>query len=102
MVDPLDLMLLRDDRVQAFDQKLLRKLDDKGYITPPFRRPGSRRRSVSDMPLTFPFAFWEAKREGGGSDHQSAEIQNATKVKMILDWQDRIRKSAHVPWFPLV
>ncbi|KAE9375765.1 hypothetical protein N431DRAFT_543234 [Stipitochalara longipes BDJ] len=97
-----DLMLLRDDRVRMFDQKLLRKLEDEGYITPPFCRPGSHRRSVSDMPLTFPFAFWEAKREGGGSDHQSAETQNAIKVKMILDWQDKISKSANVPWCPLV
>lgn len=100
--DTPDLMLLRDDRVRLFDQKLLRKLEDKGYITPPFNRPGSHGRSVGDMSLTFPFAFWEAKREGGGYDHQSAETQNAIKVKMILDWQDKIGKRADVPWFPLV
>ncbi len=79
-------MLLRDDRVRMFDQNLLRKLEDKGYITPPFCRPGSHGRSVGDMSLTFPFTFWEAKREGGGSDHQSAETQNAIKVKLMLHW----------------
>jgi hypothetical protein len=100
--DTPDLMLLRDDRVRMFDQKLLRKLEDNGYITPPFSQPGSHGRSVGDISLTFPFAFWEAKREGGGSDHQSAETQNAIKVKMILDWQDKIGKSADVPWCPLV
>lgn len=97
-----DLMLLHDDRVRMFDQKLLRKLEDKGYITPPFCRPGSHGRSVGDMSLAFPFAFWEAKREGGGSDHQSAKTQNAIKVKLMLDWQDKISKSADVPWCPLV
>jgi len=97
-----DIMLLRDDRVRMFDQKLLRKLEDGGYITTPFCRPGANGRSVGEMPLTFPFAFWEAKREGGGSDHQAASTQNAIKVKMILNWQDEISKSAGVPWCPLV
>jgi hypothetical protein len=99
--DSPDIMLLRDDRVRMFDQKLLRKLEDEGYVTPPFCR-SSRGRSVGARPLAFPFAFWEAKREGGGPDHQSAETQNAIKVKMILDWQDRIAKRADVPWCSLV
>jgi hypothetical protein len=94
--------LLHNDRVRLFDQKLLRELENKELLVPPFMLPGSSGTRVSDMSLTFPFGFWEAKREGGGYDHQSAQKQNAKKVKMILNWQDQIRKRANVPWVPLV
>lgn len=94
--------LLHNDRVRLFDQKLLRQLENENLLIPPFVVPGSSRTRVSDMSLTFPFGFWEAKREGGGYDHQSAQKQNARKVKMILDWQDEVRKKAEVPWLPLV
>jgi hypothetical protein len=97
-----NVKLLQDDRVQMFDQNLLRRLDDEGYLTTPFSQPGSHGRRVSDMTLTFPFAFWEAKREGGGYDHQAAGKQNALKIKMILKWQDEIAKAAEVPWQPFV
>jgi hypothetical protein len=32
------IMLLRDNRVRMFDQKLLRKLEDEDYVTPPLCR----------------------------------------------------------------
>jgi hypothetical protein len=94
--------MLEDDRVRLFDQKLLRNLENKGYLEVPFIRPGSSAKRVADMCLTFPFGFWEAKREGGGYDHQSAQKQNAVKVKMILAWQEQVGKRAEVPWVPLV
>jgi hypothetical protein len=100
--DLSNIRLLHDDRVRLFDQKLLRKLEEEGYLEPPFIRPGSSGKLVGDMCLAFPFGFWEAKREGGGFDHQSAQKQNAVKVKMILSWQDQIGKRADVPWLPLV
>jgi hypothetical protein len=99
--DVANIRLLADDRVRLFDQKVLRRLETAGYLEPPFIRPGSSSKRVSDLCLAFPFGFWEAKREDGGYDHQSAQKQNAVKVKMILTWQDKVAKSADVPWVPL-
>lgn len=93
--------LLPDGRVQMFDQNLLRRLENAGYLPTPFLKPGSHGRRVADMSLAFPFAFWEAKRAGGGYDHLAAKKQNALKIKMILKWQDEIAKAAKVPWLPL-
>ena len=100
--DSVDIRLLQDDRVRLFDQRLLRKLEGEGQLEVPFIRPGSSSKRVTDMCLTFPFGFWEAKREGGGYDHQSAQKQNSLKIKMILGWQEEIGKRAEVPWVPLV
>lgn len=94
--------LLQDDRVRLFDQSLLRKLEAAGYLKHPFIRPGSSGKCVSEVSLAFPFGFWEAKREDGGFDHQSAQKQNALKVKMILGWQGKTAERADVPWAPLV
>ena len=100
--DSTDIRLLQDDRVRLFDRKLLRKLELEGELEVPFIRPGSSSKRVADLFLTFPFGFWEAKREGGGYDHQSAQKQNSLKIKMILGWQEQIGKRADVPWVPLV
>lgn len=100
--DLANIRLLHDDRLRLFDQKLMRRLEDKGYLKTPFIRPGSSAKRVGEMCLAFPFGFWEAKREGGGYDHQSAQKQNALKVKMILKWQDSVAESAEIPWVPLV
>jgi hypothetical protein len=59
--DLSNIRLLHDDRVRLFDQKLLRKLEEEGYLEPPFIRPGSSGKLVGDMCLAFPFGFWEAK-----------------------------------------
>ena len=97
-----NIRMLQDDRVRLFDQKLLRKLENKGYLEVPFIQPGSSTKRVADMCFTFPFGFWEATREGGGYDHQSAQKQNTVKVKMILAWQERRGERAEIPWVPLL
>jgi len=94
--------LLDNDRVWPFGQDLLRNLSSEGLLMPPFIQPGSGKRRGADVSLTFPFGFWEAKREGGSNDHQSARNQNALKVKMVLDWQDQIGRKAGVPCVPLM
>ena len=96
-----DIEVLRNDRVRMFDQNLLERLEIEDDLTPPFIRTGSSGVRVRDSAITFPFGFWEAKRKGGGYDHQSAQKQNALKVKMILSWQDQVAKRADVPWSPL-
>ncbi|ORY17570.1 hypothetical protein BCR34DRAFT_555125 [Clohesyomyces aquaticus] len=67
----------------------------KKHLKPLFSIPG---KSVAEPPVTFPFAIWEAKKEGGESN---PVVQNAVKVKMILNWQQELAKEAKIEWQPL-
>ncbi|KAF2180881.1 hypothetical protein K469DRAFT_793295 [Zopfia rhizophila CBS 207.26] len=99
----LDVSHMGNDRVRLFDQALLRRLEEEEYLKPPFSRHGTAgKKRVREMHLHFPFALWEVKRKGGGYDHQSAQTQNAVKVKKILEWQYQTSQRAKVPWEPLV
>jgi hypothetical protein len=91
---------MNHDLVRPFRRETLHNLEED--IKPLFAYPQPRRgQHVSRMSkpsMAFPFAIWEAKRAGGGEP----VVQNALKVRMILEWQQDLSKRANVVWEPLV
>lgn len=92
----------KHDLIRPFRQDILHDLESGGYIESLFAFPSPRKRNqvtrVSKLPVTFPFAIWEAKRASEGD----AVAQNALQVQMILEWQQRLAEQAGIAWVPLV
>lgn len=88
---------LNHNLVSPFRHDKLRDLENAKYLKPIFDFSQTRRENSPS--ITFPFAIWEAKKRGAGSD---PVVQNALKVKKILDWQKDLARRANVAWDPLV
>jgi hypothetical protein len=95
--------ILEHDLIRPFRHKVLHNLEEEGYLKPLFAVPQPKRgahvRRVNNRSITFPFAIWEAKRAGANSD---PFVQNALKVKKVLEWQRELGERAKVSWEPLM
>jgi hypothetical protein len=92
--------IMKHDLVKPFRRETLHSLekDIKPLFSYPQPRRGKHVTRMSRPFIAFPFAIWEAKRAGG----QEPVVQNALKVRMILEWQQDLSKRANVVWEPLV
>lgn len=94
--------ILQHKLVKAFCPRTLHYLENAGDIEPIFAyaqgRRGTHFQREAKPSLNFPFALWEAKRTYGSNP----VLQNALKVKKVLEWQQDLAARANIAWVPLM
>lgn len=93
--------ILAHDMMRPFEHTKLKVLENTDGLESLFVSPKPKRghhMNFETKPdLVFPFAVWEAKKDGEGDP----VMQNAMEVKNILHSQHRLSKRANIAWDPL-